>query len=339
MKKIFFLLFPIALTAQNNDNVKIGSAKATAFIQTLNETQKKRVSFPLNEMTRYEWHYVPSTMLGRTGISVKDLDSTAKQAFYELLKTFLSNEGYAKTLDIMSLEHILKELEPNNTHRIPENYYVSIYGDPEKDATWAWKFTGHHLALNFTVIDDKLAFAPLFLGANPAEVKSGPQKGKRVLKNEEDLAFEIIHSMTPEQKAKTIFDTRAFSDIVTTNSQEVNRLKPAGILAKDMTEQQKITLNKLIMVYLSSMPTAIAETRMKRVIKEDMNAIRFGWTGSAEYGKGHYYRIQGNSFLIEFDNTQNNANHIHAVWRDFNGDYGRDLLKEHYKNAPHHQKH
>jgi hypothetical protein len=336
MKIILFLLLPFALFSQNQIS-HIGTEKAQSLIKALSQEQQKKVQYTFDEMNRYEWHYVPPTSAARTGLSLKDIDSTAQKHFYELLKTFLSPEGYTKTLDIMSFEYLLKELEPQNPSRIPENYYISVYGNPAKDSTWGWKYTGHHLALNFTVVDNKLAFAPFFFGSNPAEVKSGPRKGKRILKMEEDLGYDIVKSLTAEQKPKAIFQLKAFSDIVTTNSQEVNKLEPVGILAKDMTQEQKLLLNKLIMTYLSAMTAEASDLRMKRIVKEDRNAISFGWADSTEYGKPHYYRVQGKTFLIEFDNTQNNANHIHTVWRDFNGDYGRDLIKEHYHKAHGHK--
>jgi hypothetical protein len=189
--------------------------------------------------------------------------------------------------------------------------------------------------LNFTIVEDKLAFAPFFFGAQPAEVKEGQKKGMRIIKDEEDLGFELMNSLTQEQRQKAIFRVKAFSDIVTGNTVNVSPLEPAGIPARELTYNQKTILNKLIMAYLLSMPPAIAETRMKKITKEDMNEIFFGWAGEIEYGKPHYFRVQGKSFLIEFDNTQNNANHIHTVWRDFNGDYGKDLLREHHLSSHH----
>ena len=332
---LILLLLPFSLLAQNikeNSN----AAKANNFITSLNEEQKKKVLFAFNEMNRYEWHYVPASMMPRRGIAIKDMDPNQKEKVYYLLQAFLSNEGYDKTKRIMSLENVLRELEPNNEHRIPENYFVAIYGTPANDSVWGWKFSGHHIALNFTVVKDKIAFAPFFFGANPAIVKEGSKKGFRAIKEEEDLGFELVNLLTTEQKQKAIFQLEAFTDIVTTMSVEVAPLKPVGIFAVDMTAEQKTVLNKLIDAYLSSMPPAIAKIRMKKIATEDMNSLRFGWAGGTVTGAPHYYRVQGKTFLIEFDNTQNNANHIHSVWRDFNGDYGEDLLREHYQNSPHH---
>jgi len=334
---LILLLLPFYSIAQDSNEIHSGSAKAMAFVNSLNDTQKKKAVFPFDEMNRYEWHYLPAAMVPRNGIGVKDLDSVQKKNLYALMQVYLSKEGYARTKDIMSFEYLLKELEPNNAIRIPENYFVTIYGTPGKDTTWGWKFSGHHVALNFTIVNDQLSFAPFFFGAYPAEVKDGPKKGTRLLKDEEDLGFELVNSLSPEQKQKALFDLKAFTDIVTTNAAHVTPLKPVGIFAKDMTHEQKVVLNKLIVAYLLSMPTEIAKARMKKITKEDMNSVRFGWAGGMELGIPHYYRVQGKSFLIEFDNTQNNANHIHTVWRDFNGDFGADLLREHYHTSHHHQ--
>jgi len=336
MKLLLLLLLPFSLIAQNIGKKNADPAKAMTFLNALTDLQRKEALYPFNEMNRYDWHYLPAATAHRDGIAVKELNSTQKQHLYHLMEAYLSNTGYIRTQNIMSFEYLLKELEPNNQSRIPENYFVAIYGAPGKDSIWGWKFSGHHVALNFTIVNDQLAFAPFFFGANPAEVKDGPKKGMRIIKAEEDLGFELVNSFTPAQKQKAIFQLNAFSDIVTTNAVQVAPLDPVGIFARDMTHDQKIILNKLIVAYLLTMPDAVAKTRMQKIAKEDMNAISFGWAGGTEPGKPHYYRVQGKSFLIEFDNTQNNANHIHTVWRDFNGDFGADLLKEHYHNEKHH---
>ncbi len=336
MKTFFLLLFfPFCLTAQNNTP---GSSLALFCINSLDSAQKAKSVFSFNEMSRYDWHYFPATMVARQGACLKDLNSTQKKNINALLKSFLSDKGYTRTQDIMNNEYYLKELEPNNINRIPENYYVAFYGNPGMDSVWGWKFSGHHVALNFTIVNNQLAFAPFFFGNYPAEIKAGQNKGRRIIEDEEDIGFQIINMLTSEQKSKAIFELKAFTDIVTTNSAQVGALKSVGILAKDLTHQQKVILNKLIVAYLSSMPSEIAEIRMKRIVSEDFTEIKFGWAGGLISGEPHYYRIQGKTFLIEFDNTQNKANHIHTVWRDFNGDFGIDLLKEHYQNSKHHHK-
>jgi hypothetical protein len=336
MKLLLLILLPFSLYSQKAEKNNTGPAKAIAFVNSLDEAQQKIAVFPFDEMNRYDWHYLPPPMVARTGLAVKNMDAGQKQKLNDLLQAYLSKEGFKKTSDIMQNEFFLKELEPNNANRIPENYYVAVYGEPGKDSIWGWKFSGHHLSLNFTVVNDQLAFAPFFFGIYPAEIKDGEKKGTRILKDEEELGFELVNSMNPEQKEKTMFQLKAFTDIVTTNSVQVAPLKPSGMFASEMTHEQKLVLNKLIVAYLLAMPSDIAKIRMEKITKEDMNEICFGWAGETEHGKPHYYRVQGKSFLIEFDNTQNNANHIHSVWRDFNGDFGEDLLKEHYLHSGHH---
>ena len=185
---LLLCLLPFSIIAQKTEQ-NVGATKATAFVNSLDETQRKKCVYPFDEITRLEWHYTPTSMNGRTGISLKDLSEGSKQQVYDLLKTYLSAVGYDKTRKIMDLEYVLKELEPNNTHRIPENYTISVYGEPSRDTIWAWKFTGHHIALNFTTVHGKLAFAPLFFGTNPGEIKNGPRKGERIQKAEEDVGF------------------------------------------------------------------------------------------------------------------------------------------------------
>jgi len=315
-----------------------GSSIANTIINSLDSLQKSKTVFPFDNMSRFDWHYVPAYSVPRTGVAVRDLNSNQKQHIYQLLKTYLSDNGYKRTQDIMNTEYLLKELEPNNKGRIPEDYYVAFYGNPGKDKTWGWKFTGHHLALNYTIVDNQLAFAPFFFGVYPAVRQDSDGKEKKLFKAEEELGFKLVNSLTPELKLKAIFRLEAFADIVTKNSPKVVPPDTVGIIAKDLTFDQKHILNQLIVMYLSNMPTKIAELRMKRILSEDFDQIRFGWAGGLKFGEPHYYRIQGKTFLIELDNTQANANHVHTVWRDFQGDYGVDLLKEHYNNVKHHNK-
>lgn len=336
MRSMLLLLLPLSIFAQDKKIDKTAAAKVLAFVNALNEQQKTKAVFPFEEMNRFNWHFVPPPSAPRTGIAIKEMDDTQKKLFYTMLQSFLSPAGYQRTQNIMSFEYVLKEMEPNNTTRIPENYFVSVYGQPDKDSVWAWKFTGHHLALNFTVVDGELAFTPFFFGSNPGEIKEGAKKGMRIIIDEEDLAFKLVNSLNDVQKKTALIRSEAFAEIVSSNAAHVSPLEPVGILLSDMNNDQKNLVNKIMVAYLSSMPTRLANARMNMVTTEDKNEIRFGWAGGLVKGQPHYYRIQGKTFLIEFDNTQNNANHIHTVWRDFNGDYGEDLLKEHYQHEHQH---
>lgn len=312
------------------------SHHAKTFIESLTQEQRAITVFPFYHLSPPEWHYFPSSMFPRPGVFVKDLTTVQKEKLDDLILAYLSLHGYRRSRAIMDLEHVLRELQPQNTHRIPENYSIAIYGTPHPDSVWAWTLEGHHLSLHFTIVKNKTSFAPFFFGTNPAEVKEGSSKGKRVIAAEEDIAFEFMHSLTPEQAQKAIFQETAFKEIVTANATEVSPLAPVGIAMDELQTSQKHILWKLLNAYLSSIHNELALKRFERIQAEDLDAIHFGWAGSVEKGKPHYYRVQGKTFLIEFDNVQNEANHIHIVWRDFDGDFGRDLLREHYMTSDHH---
>lgn len=324
----------------NSETVELSNVKnnfPTAFLNSLNPDQKKKAVLPFDEASREKWHYLPSTMFDREGIQLNELTKEQKDLAFKLLESHLSKTGYNKTLQIIELEKVLAEIENNPRTRDPEKYHIAFYGNPASDRQWAWSFEGHHISLNFTVFDDKISIAPRFLGANPATIDGGKRKGERTLADEEDLGLELINSLSADQKQMATIQNSTFFDIVTRNKSEVSPFDSFGIKAKALSKTQQDTLQKLINVYLSVMPKELAEKRSNNLKEEEFDKISFGWAGATENRKPHYYRIQGKTFLIEFDNTQNNANHIHSVWRDFDGDFGRDLIREHYKKSDHHK--
>lgn len=309
---------------------------ASKFLNSLNKEQFAKTQFRFASESKYVWHYLPAATFSRPGISLAELNKNQKELLFQLLQNSLSESGYAKTKQIISLEEVLAEISGNPDYRDPEKYYAAFYGNPAKDSLWAWSFQGHHISLNFTVLNGETSIAPRFLGANPAIVKEGSRKGERTLASEDDLGLNLINSCSAEQKRMAIFQHDSFFDIVTTNSAKVEPLQPVGIKMKELNDKQKIILLRLIDEYLATMPKDLATKRMENLKKEETTEIRFAWAGATKLGEGHYYRIQGLSFLIEFDNTQNQANHIHSVWRDFDGDFGRDLIREHYQSSEHH---
>jgi hypothetical protein len=335
MKKIIITLLAVASITMAFG--LLTDKPAVAFLKSLTQAQRNKTQMPFNDESKIIWHYVPSSMFPRAGIQLKELDSNQKSMLDELLKTFLSETGYNKTMKIINLENILLEISGDSIMRNPENYSVAFYGNPEKDSLWAFSFEGHHISLNFTIHNGKVEIAPRFLGANPARILSGPREGERTLQKEEDLGFELINSMSEEQRKMAIFQQKPFFDIVTRKATEVQPLSPVGIMYGQLTRNQQLIFLKLLDEYLSTMPPKQAEKRMNSIKDEEINEVRFGWAGATVLGEGHYYRIQGKSFLIEFDNVQNEANHIHTVWRDFDGDFGRDIIREHYKNSDHHK--
>ena len=308
---------------------------ANKFVASLTPEQKAKALFKFDDEQRFDWYFVPRD---RKGIPLKELNEQQRKLAMDFMKTGLGAAGYLKATTIISLEPILAELEGPGRRfpRDPELYYVSVFGTPSAKDIWGWRFEGHHISLNFTVIKGELiSNTPLFFGANPAEVRQGDRKGLRALAGEEDRARDLIQSLDEKQKVNALFDKTAPADIMTTNKRKADPLKPEGIGAGLLNTRQKELLNKLVEEYLLRMPQDIADERRKKFREAGMDKIYFAWAGGINRGDPHYYRVQGPTFLIEYDDTQNDANHIHSVWRDYNGDFGEDLLREHYKVSRH----
>jgi Protein of unknown function (DUF3500) len=300
---------------------------ARKFVASLGPEQRKLAAHPFDGGDRQSFHFVP---MARSGAPLKVLNAEQRKLAHALLKTGLSATGYQKVSNVMELETVLAELEKNPVRRDPEMYYFWVFGNPQPGGNWGWKMEGHHLSFNFTVVKGTtIVTTPSFMGANPAEVKSGPLKGRRALRAEEDLARELAKSFTGETRAKVVFDQTAPPDILTTDKSQVDPLPAVGLDVASMKPAQKEQLRKLLAEYAATMSPAQAQERLKKIDQAGFDKLRFGWAGGLERGDKHYYRIQGPTFLLEYDSTQNDGNHIHSVWRDFNGDFGRDLLREH----------
>jgi hypothetical protein len=257
-----------------------------------------------------------------------------------LLRAGLSEQGYAKSQAIRKLEELLRELEKDRgPTRDPDLYFFTFFGEPSANRPWGWRYEGHHCSQNWTIVNDRsIGSSPQFFGANPAEVRDGPMKGTRVLSAEEDLGRSLVKSLSTAQRAEAVLSAFAPSDILTSNQRKAAIQEDKGVAYGQLSKEQQGTLLALIEEYLGAQPRAQARARLDKIRRAGFDQIKFAWMGGLERGEGHYYRVQGSTFLIEYDNTQNNANHIHCVWRDFNGDWGEDLLAEHYQNSPHHQR-
>ena len=306
---------------------------ADAFLVSLEPRQRSKAQFAFEDTERLNWHFVPRP---RRGLPLGEMSAEQQALARGILRAGLSRRGYLTATTIIELELVLREMGENPAFRDPELYYFSIFGTPSHTAPWGLRVEGHHLSLNFTLVRDSLiATAPAFFGANPAEVRSGARRGLRVLADEEDLGRELVLSLDERQLGEALIAARAPSDIVTGNAGRVQALSPVGIRVSELRPEQAAILVRLLEVYLGRMAEPLVAHRRAALERTDFAEVAFGWAGSTRPGEPHYYRIQGPSFLIEYDNTQNRANHIHTVWRDFDGDFGRDLLREHYGNTPH----
>ena len=308
---------------------------ASQFLSSLTPEQKAKAVITFTDANRFDWHYVPRPGQ-RKGLPLKEMTPEQRQAAQKLLATALSAKGMKQSSQIMNdLELVLRGDGPKPaSNRDPELYYFTVFGTPGDKTAWGWRVEGHHLSQNFTIANGTLtSWTPDFYGANPAEVMSGPRQGLRVLSGEEDKAFVLLRALDAQQKQVAVLQDKVPGDIITTNSRRVNPLSPDGLPAARMTPAQQKLLRALIAEYTSRMVDEIATERMRRINAAGFDKVAFVWVGADALHEPHYYRVQGPTFLIEFDNVQSTANHIHSVWRDFNGDFGDDVLKNHYQSA------
>jgi hypothetical protein len=327
------------------------ASAATAFLASLTPDQKEKAVFAFASDERTHWHFIPTgppPMFPRNGLTIKEMSEVQRKAAHALLKASLSQRGYMTASSIMDLETVLGALEAAQRAaateppraapivRDSERYFFSVFGAPSTKDTWGWRVEGHHVSLHFTVVNGSvLTASPSFFGSNPAEVRDGPKKGLRILGIEEDAARALLESLDASQKTTAIINATAPGDMLTMNKLKIDPLSPTGIGAGSLNDKQRELLMKLIDVYTGFMAPEVAADRLAKLKKAGVDKIGFAWAGETERGKKHYYRVQGPTFLVEYDNTQNDGNHVHSVWRDFDGDFGRDLLREHLKSVAH----
>jgi hypothetical protein len=337
----------LAIAADRRAAANMAGA-ATRFLEGLSPEQRKQASFAFESEERFRWHFIPTgeapASWPRQGVPLKAMNAEQQKLARELLKAGLSQRGYLTATAIMDLETVLAALEASQgikmpagrLARDPELYFFSVFGEPSTRHTWGWRVEGHHVSLHFTIVNGTLlAGSPSFFGTNPAEVREGPKAGLRILGAQEDTARAFLASLDEAQKRKAIIENVAPGDIVTFNKVAASPLAPVGLEGSAMTASQRDLLMRVIDVYAGAMAEDLAVDRVERLKQAGVEKIAFAWAGETERGRKHYYRVQGPTFLIEYDNTQNDANHVHSVWRDFDGDFGQDLLREHLKDQPH----
>ncbi len=324
---LFFCL--ITLNAAAQDFV----TSANAFLSSLDAKSKTAALYPLDDAERFNWHFVPRE---RKGACFRDFNAAQRAAGLSFLRASLGESGYNKTIQIMALENVLREIEgrtANDTHRDPLNYYITFFGEPSKDKPWGWRLEGHHIAFNFAAANNQIVSStPHFFGSNPGTVPDGAEKGKQVLKLETDGGFALCQSLSAEQKAKAIVSEKAFPDIISFNSRKAALPEAPGISYKDLNPAQQKQLLNLLDVYVKDYQLGFSKTLMEKIRKAGIENLSFAWAGSIVPGTeaGNYYRIQGPMLLIEYDNTQNKGNHVHTTVRDLTNDFAEDILKEHY---------
>ena len=336
MKKLIFFI-SLNLIFLTGSKAQALVSTANKFIGTLDSGQRVQALYPFDIDERYTFYFVPRD--DRKGISLNELNVSQKQAAFDLIKTCMSEQGVKKVTQIMELELVLKAIEKRKEedhYRDPGKYFLTIFGIPGDKNIWGWRLEGHHVSFHFSAKDKKLvAGTPGFLGSNPAIVPEGPQKGKQVLKDETDMGFALLKTFSKEALQKIVVDTIAPHEIITVNNRKAMLDHPSGILYSEMTGVQQQQFLQLINLYVHRFTKLFADDMLKEIQQAGLNNLRFAWAGYTEpvMGKAYYYRIQGPSIIIEYDNSQNNANHIHTVVRDLKHDFGGDLLLEHYRSG------
>jgi hypothetical protein len=296
---------------------------AQGFLAKLSPEQRAQATFGYNDPERLNWHYIPKP---RKGIPLKALDPAARDAAREFIATGLSKEGYQQAVNVMSLDDVLYLLETDEwaarrTRRDPLNYYLSVFGTPGDQGQWGWRLEGHHLSLNFSVLDGRVVSStPEFFGANPAQLDAGPGRSLRVLAPLEDTAREIVRTCTPDQMKIVLVGNKAPNDVWSTNKLQPILMPEVGLLASEMSKDQQALLRHLLAEYLKASPTDIRAERESQLEAAGFGKIRMAWWGSLNRNEKHAYRLQGPTFLVEYNDTQNNANHVHTVWRSVAGD-------------------
>lgn len=304
------------------------SAAATAWLQSLDPAQRSQAVFAVGDSERENWHFVPRA---RKGVNLGAMTDAQRVLARELLAAGLSQRGHLQVEAIIALENVLFAMS-GSARRDARLYYFTVFGTPGATAPWGWRVEGHHLSVNFTLADGRISATPLFFGANPAQVRiEHAQKGKRVLAVEEDLGRTLVKSFDATQLRAVLVAEQAPDDTITGNRRLVQPLEPAGLAYERMTPNQQALLRALVEHYAGRLRPELAAAEMQSIASRGWPLVHFAWAGGLEPGVGHYYRIQGPAFLIEYDNTQDQVNHIHTTWRNFTGDFGRDLLAEHYQ--------
>lgn len=304
---------------------------ARYFLSALDSENRAQATFAFDDAERFNWHFIPRE---RKGLPYMALTSGQRRLADRFVGSALSESGIEKAFGVMALDQVLFERERRDI-RNPDRYFLTVFGEPSAEGAWGWRLEGHHLSLNVTLDQGEVVSAsPLFFGANPAIVENGPQEGLEILADEQTLARRLLNSITGPAREKVMIATQAPRDIITSNSRRADPGNPQGLKLADMTDEQADLLMDLVGVYTDRMRLELAKAEIERITEASVDDIHFAWAGGSEPGQPHYYRIQGPTFLVEYDNTQNGANHIHSVWRDLTGrDFGEDVLAEHYAAA------
>ncbi|TWT75566.1 hypothetical protein Pla123a_30760 [Posidoniimonas polymericola] len=340
---LFLALSWVALTpdrtsaheaAQHQVNEEMRDA-AVEFLSTLPDEQRQAATFAFDGPQRTDWQFVP---MERVGLPLRDMTLEQRRAARKLMRSVLSDQGYLKATTIMSLERVLRLIEADREDveniRNPEKYWFAVYGEPDADRPWGWRVEGHHLSLNLTS-DGQLVVstAPLFLGANPHEVRVGPRLGLRALGGEEDRFRALMGLFSEEQRRQASIASEAPRDVATVPGAPIDLGKPAGLPYSQMTPAQQSGLTEVVTGVLQNLRPELAAQELAEIERAGYSEIYFAWAGGLGPDENHYFRVHGPTFVFEYDNAQ--GNHSHLVWHSTKNDFGLDKLQQHYEQHEH----
>lgn len=319
------------IAIQSRDVAARATDACLGLLESLSTRERALATFPFDDTERKSWHYVPQP---RSGLPLNQMGATARTRLRDLLGTVLSPGGSGTVEAIIEHEVILGAMERaaggSGHARDPGLYFLSVFGDVG-GAAWGWRFEGHHLSMHFTLVDGNfIAALPSFFGANPAEVRSGPDKGLRILAPLEDRARVLLGGLQPDQRERAMLSDRAPADIITSNDRSLSLRRPEGLPGASLAGHQREHLIALLEAYSGRLQPRLAEHALAAIRDRGLDSVHFAWAGGLNPGEPHYYRLQGNTFLAEYDNVRNGADHIHTVWRDAARDFGDDILRAHY---------
>jgi hypothetical protein len=300
-------------------------------LDSLNAEQRARATFPYLDGERLFWYYPP---LNRHGLPLLAMSGEQQGLARRVLEAALSEKGYEEACAIIDHELILGEQEraAGQLHwaRDPGRYYFTLFGDPHGADPWGWRAEGHHLSLHFSIWGERvISTTPFFFGSNPAEVLHGPKRGLRILARREDLAFQLMDSLDQSQRSRAVIYDKAPWDILTYNSTRAVLPREEGLAADRLDAAQREILTALVETYVNQVRSDVARHKLEHLRRDGLGHLRVAWAGPVARREGHYYRIHGGNFLVEFDNCQNDANHVHSVWRDVDNDFAQDVLRDH----------
>ncbi len=323
------LTFALAPSVRRGASQERMAKAALAFLAKLDPAQRAKAALAFDSPAVRDWHYVPRE---RPGLPLAEMNAEQKGALHDLLHTALAAQGYLKVTGVVHLESVLRDIESKPgapaTHRDPGLYAIVFFGTPGADP-WAWRFEGHHVSIHFCSVDDATSNTPFFLGSNPERVPSGPDAGWRLLATEEDLGRELYTSLPAEQRTRAQLAGDVPADVILGPGRDGGFEKAEGLPYGDMDAPQRVLVERLLAQFVDDLEPDLAAREWARIRANGIERIRFAWCGGTKPGEPHYWRLHGPHFVIEFDDVQGGANHVHTLWRDLERDFGGDLLRRH----------